>query len=98
MQESLTADGIIALAHKLHVNPVTASEELGKLELHEVLYYFEHDGKLIETTDNVELALEPACRLSPISEKNEFDEFGARRRMSHPDDSIRDYGTVPDFG
>lgn len=96
MQEGLSSDEIITLARKLHINPVTALEELDKLTLEEVLGYFEQGGKLIETADNGELALELARRLNPVSKLADFDGLAARRRSSAPtpvsdvDDSLHD--------
>lgn len=100
MQEGLSSDEIITLARKLHINPVTALEELDKLTLEEVLGYFEQGGKLIETADNGELALELARRLNPVSKLAEFDELAARRRnqpMSQHLDSMDDDGTVMEW-
>lgn len=100
LQDGLSSDEIITLSRHLHLNPVTALEELGKLTIDEVLSYLEQDGQLLQTADVGELALELARRLNPATAAPELDELAARRAqrdVSTPGDSIHDDGTVDDF-
>ena len=99
LQDGLSSDEIVTLARKLHINPVTALEELGKLTIDEIMSYLEVDGQLVETADVGDLALELARRLNPATISPEIDELAARRAAKAtpvvPHDSYDD-GTMPD--
>lgn len=100
LQDGLSSDEIITLSRHLHLNPVTALEELGKLTIDEVLSYLEQDGQLLQTADVGDLALELARRLNPPARIEELDELAVRRthrNVSAPSDSMHDDGTVRDF-
>lgn len=49
LDEGLTSDEIIQLARALHLNPVTALDELGKLEGQEIFDHLDSDGTLLST-------------------------------------------------
>lgn len=49
LDEGLTSDEIIQLARALHLNPVTALNELGKLEGQEIFDFLDSDGTLLAT-------------------------------------------------
>lgn len=49
LQDGLSSDEIIDLSRKLHINPVTALEELGKVTIQEVFDYLDSDGTLAAT-------------------------------------------------
>lgn len=97
LQDGLSSDEIITLARALHINPVTALEELGKLTVEEVMSYLEVDGQLVETADAGYLALELARRLNPATKAPEITSLEQHRQKKStpvvPDDSYDD-GTV----
>lgn len=60
LDEGLTSDEIIQLARSLHLNPVTALNELGKLDVHEIFDYLDSDGTLLATASPQQLIYELA--------------------------------------
>lgn len=60
LDEGLTSDEIIQLARSLHLNPVTALNELGKLGVHEIFDYLDSDGTLLATASPQQLIYELA--------------------------------------
>lgn len=55
LDEGLTSDEIIQLARALHLNPVTALNELGKLEGQEIFDFLDSDGTLLATASPQQL-------------------------------------------
>lgn len=55
LDEGLTSDEIIQLARALHLNPVTALNELGKLSAQEIFDYLDSDGTLLSTASPEQL-------------------------------------------
>ena len=55
LDEGLTSDEIIQLARALHLNPVTALNELGKLEGQEIFDFLDSDGSLLATASPQQL-------------------------------------------
>ena len=55
LDEGLTSDEIIQLARALHLNPVTALNELGKLGAQEIFDYLDSDGTLLSTASPQQL-------------------------------------------
>lgn len=102
LDEGLTSDEIIQLARALHLNPVTALEELGKLEGQEIFDHLDSDGTLLSTATPKQLiyhlaqdslGYEEKGRLwKEVSDPREYqDDLAARRSgapMSDVDDSM----------
>ena len=55
LDDGLTSDEIITIARSLHINPVTALEELGKLTVAEIFDYLDADGTLVSTASQEQL-------------------------------------------
>lgn len=112
LDEGLTSDEIIQLARSLHLNPVTALNELGKLDVHEIFDYLDSDGPLLATASPQQLIYELARDSLDYEEKGRLwkeisdprgyrDDLAARRAgapVSGPRDSVDDdNGIVRDF-
>lgn len=79
----LSAGEVIALCRKVDVNPVLALVDLEYISDPEVWDYLESEGKLVETAEDGELALELARRLNPAKIAPILDELAARRKGAH---------------
>lgn len=78
-QDGLTADEIIKVSRGLRVNPIDALVDLGHITEAEAMSHLDNNGKLLDTADEGELAIELARRLNPATRANEIDELAARR-------------------
>ena len=90
-QDGLTADEIIKVSRGLHVNPIDARVDLGHITAAEAMSHLDNNGKLLDTAEDGELAIELARRLNPATRANEIDELAARRAgapVSDSDDSM----------
>ncbi|QBJ95027.1 hypothetical protein ERC79_02895 [Rhodococcus sp. ABRD24] len=65
LEAGLGADDIIVVARALHIRPVDALIELGKLTYAEVYDWLDSDGQLLATASEAELAVELVTRLAP---------------------------------
>lgn len=102
LDEGLTSDEIIQLARALHINPVTALDELGKLEGQEIFDHIDSDGTLLSTATPKQLIYHLAQDSLGYEEKGRLwrevsdprgyeDELAARRSgapVSDVDDSM----------
>jgi len=104
LDEGLTSDEIIQLARSLHLNPVTALNELGKLDVYEIFDYLDSDGTLLATASPQQLIYELARDSLDYEEKGRLwkeisdpcgyrDDLASRRAgvpVSDADDSLPD--------
>lgn len=113
LDEGLTSDEIIQLARSLHLNPVTALNELGKLDVHEIFDYLDSDGTLLATASPQQMIYELARDSLDYEEKGRLwkeisdprgyrDDLAARRAgapVSEVSGSLHDDddGIVRDF-
>ena len=113
LDEGLTSDEIIQLARALHLNPVTALNELGKLEGQEVFDFLDSDGTLLTTASPQQLIYQLAQDSLGYEEKGRLwkevsdprgyrDDLAARRSgapVSGPSASLHDDddGVVREF-
>ena len=81
-QDGLTADEIIKVSRGLRVNPIDALVDLGHITEAEAMSHLDNNGKLLDTAEDGELAIELARRLNPATRANEIDELAARRSNS----------------
>ena len=101
-QDGLTADEIIKVSRGLHVNPIDALVDLGHITEAEAMSHLDNNGKLLDTTEDGELAIELARRPNPATRANEIDELASRRAgtpVSGPSASLHDDddGVVREF-
>ena len=86
-QDGLTADEIIKVSRGLRVNPIDALVDLGHITEAEAMSHLDNNGKLLDTAEDGELAIELARRLNPATRADEINELEQRRRrMSTPAD------------
>ncbi|CAB0824413.1 DNA-binding protein [Corynebacterium diphtheriae] len=113
LDEGLTSDEIIQLSRALHLNPVTALNELGKLESQEIFDCLDSDGTLLTTASPQQLIYQLAQDSLGYEEKSRLwkevsdprdsrDDLAARRAgtpVSGPHASLHDDddGTVREF-
>ena len=113
LDEGLTSDEIIQLARALHLNPVTALNELGKLEGQEIFDFLDSDGTLLATASPQQLIYQLAQDSLGHEEKGRLwkevsdprgyrDDLAARRAgtpVSGPSASLHDDddGVVREF-
>ena len=104
LDEGLTSDEIIQLARALHLNPVTALNELGKLEGQEIFDFLDSDGTLLATASPQQLIYQLAQDSLGYEEKGRLwkevsdprgyrDDLAARRAgapVSEPSASLHD--------
>lgn len=102
LDEGLTSDEIIQLARALHLNPVTALNELGKLSGQEIFDYLDSDGTLLSTASPQQLIYQLAQDSLGREEKGRLwkevsdpkgyrDDLAERRRNTPaPPPSVRD--------
>lgn len=104
LDEGLTSDEIIQLARALHLNPVTALNELGKLGVQEIFDYLDSDGTLLSTASPQQLIYQLAQDSLGLEEKGRLwkevsdpkgyrDDLAARRAgapVSEPSASLHD--------
>ena len=104
LDEGLTSDEIIQLARALHLNPVTALDELGKLSRQEIFDYLDSDGTLLSTASPQQLIYQLAQDSLGREEKGRLwkevsdpkgyrDDLAARRAgapVSNPHASLHD--------
>lgn len=97
ISKGISADDLITISRGLGINPTEALTELGYLDYGEVMTFMDMGGKLLDTAEDGELALELARRLNPAKLSPEIDELAARRAAKNtptvPADSYDD-GTV----
>lgn len=78
-QDGLTSDEIIKVSRGLRVNPIDALVDLRRITEAEAMSHLDVNGKLLDTADEGELAIELARRLNPATRANEIDELASRR-------------------
>ena len=72
MQDGLSSDEIITLARRLHINPVMALEELGKVTIKEIFDYVDSDGTLVATASTDQLIFHLADTSLSLGQKREL--------------------------
>lgn len=87
LTEGLNPGDVIKASRALGVNPVDALVDLGHLAHGEAMDFLDSDGKLVDNTEDGELAIELARRLNPATRAPEIDELEARRSNA-PDPNV----------